>query len=137
MNNFKKMLVVSGNSVASTGGAWGYLFASYSGLGLVSPRMTFDNDNESIIFFGGYNQGAASIKKDGSSVNWNKDFNGPALTHATKGTKSPSWRTIDSYQRALILSSTKTLIYQGGLWLYFNPFVALYFSMFRFINTGS
>ena len=41
MNNFKKMLVVCGNSVASTGASpWGYLFASYSGLGLVNSKMT-------------------------------------------------------------------------------------------------
>lgn len=137
MNNFKKMLAVSGNSVASTGGAWGYLFPNYSGLGLVNPRMTFDNDNESIIFFGGYNQGAASIKKDGSSVNWNKSFSGPNLTHSTRGTDSPSWRTIDSYQRPLILSSTKTLFYQGGTWLWTNPYLFLYFPVFRVINTGT
>lgn len=137
MNNFKKMLAVCGNSASSSaGGAWGYLF-SYQGLGLVNPRLTFDNDNESIIFFGGYSSGIASIKKDGSDVNWSKEYTGPVLTHSTRGTDSPSWSTIESYQRPLILSSTKTLLYQAGTWLYTNPYLFLYFSVFRFINTGT
>lgn len=136
MNNFKKLLAVSGNSVAtSTAEPWGYMISTYQGLGFLNPRISFYDD--SMVLFGGYNGGAVSIKKDGSDVNWNKEYTGPVLTHSTRGSDTPSYGNITSYQRPLVVSSTKTIMFQEGVWLWTNPFLYFQFTAYKFINTGT
>lgn len=137
MNNFKKMLAVCGNSVAASGGAspWGYTH-SYQGLGLINPRITINGDD--LVCFGGYNAGAASIKKDGSDVNWSKQYTGPVITHSTYGNETPSFGNIKSYNRPLVISSTKTIFEQNGVWLWTSPsFLYFQFTVYKFINTGT
>jgi len=137
MNNFKKMLAVCGNSVSgSSASPWGYVISAYQGLGFANPKISFYDD--SIILFGGYNAGAASIKKDGSDVNWSKEYTGPALTHSTYGSDNPSFGNIKSYNRPLVLSSTKTIFEQNGVWLWTSPtFLYFQFTVYKFINTGT
>tara|TARA_R100000030_G_scaffold16853_1_gene11295 strand:+ start:1707 stop:3173 length:1467 start_codon:yes stop_codon:yes gene_type:complete len=135
MNNFKKLLAVSGNSVAtSTAEPWGYMHG-YQGLGMLNSKITINGDD--LVCFGGYNGGAASIKKDGSAVNWSKQYTGPVLTHSSRGSDTPSYDDLDTFQRPLVLSSTKTIFPQEGLWLYLSPFLALYYKGYKFINTGT
>jgi|TARA_Y100000289_G_scaffold65259_1_gene78503 hypothetical protein len=136
MNNFKKLLAVCGNSVAAASGAspWGYTH-SYQGLGLVNARITIYGDD--LICFGGYNAGAASIKKDGSDVNWSKQYTGPTITHSTQGNETPSFGDIKSYNRPLVVTSTKTIFEQNGVWLWFSPFLYTQFTVYKFINTGT
>ena len=118
MNNFKKMLAVCGNSVVGGASPWGYTH-TYQGLGLVNSKITITNDD--LVCFGGYNAGAASIKKDGSAVNWSKEYTGPVITHSTYGNETPSYGNIKSYNRPLVLSSTKTIFEQNGVWLWTSP----------------
>ena len=135
MNNFKKMLAVCGNSVAGGASPWGYMH-SYQGLGLINARISFYDD--SLVCFGGYNAGAASIKKDGSAVNWSKEYTGPVITHSTYGNETPSFGNIKSYNRPLVLSSTKTILEQNGVWLWTSPsFLYFQFTVYKFINTGT
>tara|TARA_R100000030_G_scaffold4681_1_gene3233 strand:+ start:832 stop:2295 length:1464 start_codon:yes stop_codon:yes gene_type:complete len=135
MNSFKKMLAVCGNSVStSSASPWGYIH-SYQGLGLINPKITITNDD--LVCFGGYNAGAASIKKDGSDVNWSKEYTGPVITHSTRGNETPSFGNIKSYNRPLVLSSTKTIFEQNGVWLWTGPFLYFQFTVYKFINTGT
>ena len=135
MNNFKKMLAVCGNSVVGGASPWGYTH-TYQGLGLVNSKITITNDD--LVCFGGYNAGAASIKKDGSAVNWSKEYTGPVITHSTYGNETPSYGNIKSYNRPLVLSSTKTIFEQNGVWLWTSPsFLYFQFTVYKFINTGT
>ena len=136
MNSFKKMLAVCGNSVStSSASPWGYTHG-YQGLGLINPKITITNDD--LVCFGGYNAGAASIKKDGSDVNWSKEYTGPVITHSTYGNETPSFGNIKSYNRPLVVSSTKTIFEQNGVWLWTSPsFLYFQFTVYKFINTGT